>query len=163
MKENTGCEKLSEYIIDNKDRFYRIAFYYVHNSDDAMDIVSESILKAYEAYGKLGNPDKIKTWFYRILVNSCMDYFRKQKKESPAESDYILEEAFEEKAYDAELISIYKMVESLPEKIRTVIILRYYEECSIEEIAKITGSGIGAVKYRLYTGIERLKKLYGDE
>lgn len=163
MKKCEDCEALSEYIISNQEKFYKIAFFYVHNSQDAMDIVSESILKAYESYGKLRNQNKIKSWFYKILINCCMDFFRSRKWEEPYDNDELPEMVFEEKAYDADTVTMYRLIERLPENMRTVILLKYYEECTFEEIAKITNENVNTTKYRLYAGLDKLKSMFGEE
>lgn len=58
---------------------------------------------------------------------------------------------------------LYRQIQGLPDKLRTVIILRFYEDFSLEEIARATGSGLGAVKYRLYSGLRRLEKKLKEE
>lgn len=159
MSENNDYEILSEYIIGNQERFYRIAYTYVQNEADALDVVSEAVVSAYESFGKLRNHNGMKTWFYRILVNKCIDLLRRMKKEIPSEEDTFIKMPFEEPAYDSAGDILYRSVNLLPEKIRTVIILKYYENCTFEEISKITGVNVNTVKSRLYAGLERLKKL----
>ena len=64
-------ENLIQYILDHQERFYRLAYSYTGNQEDALDAVQSAVCKALEAYGSLRNPDAIKTWFYRILTNEC--------------------------------------------------------------------------------------------
>jgi len=61
-------EQIAEYAVKHKENFYRLAYSYVKNADDALDIVQESVYKAISSMDSLKNPDYLKTWFYRIVV-----------------------------------------------------------------------------------------------
>ncbi|MDD6570920.1 MAG: RNA polymerase sigma factor [Thermoflexaceae bacterium] len=159
MTGNRDCEMLSAYIVENQEKFYRLAYSYMQNEVDALDMVSEAIVSAYECFGKLRNRDGLKTWFYRILVNKCIDALRRNKREIVSEEDTFSQITFEEKSYDATGSVLQCSVEQLPEKFRTVIVLKYYENCTFEEIAKITKVNVNTVKSRLYAGLEKLRGL----
>lgn len=81
MANNKLEKQLENYIIENKELFYRLAYSYVKNIDDALDVVQESIYKAFSSIDSLKNFDYIKTWFYRIIVNVSLDLLRKRKRE----------------------------------------------------------------------------------
>ena len=74
-------DKMTGYIIENQNKFYRLAFSYAQNQEDALDIVQNAVLKALDHYESLKNYDAIKTWFYRILVNESIYFLKKNKKE----------------------------------------------------------------------------------
>lgn len=74
-------EILIEYIKDNQEKLYRIAFSYSKNEEAALDIVQEAITKALKNINKLSEESYIKTWFYRILINESLQYIRKNKRE----------------------------------------------------------------------------------
>lgn len=73
-------EILIEYIKDNQEKLYRIAFSYSKNEEAALDIVQEAITKALKNINKLSEESYIKTWFYRILINESLQYIRKNKR-----------------------------------------------------------------------------------
>ena len=73
---------LTEYVTENKEKFYRMAFQYVKNEEQALDIVQDAIIKALTNLHKLKNEEYIKTWFYRILINECLQAIKKNKKEN---------------------------------------------------------------------------------
>lgn len=73
-------ETLINYIKENEDKFYRIAFSYSENEEAALDIVQESIVKSLNHINKLKNEEYVKTWFYRILINECLQYIKKIKE-----------------------------------------------------------------------------------
>lgn len=155
-------ETLINYIKENEDKFYRIAFSYSKNEEAALDIVQESIVKSLNHINKLKNEEYVKTWFYRILINECLQYIKKNKRIITYESQEI--ENIIEWNDDISIngIDMYKYIQQLNKKLRTVIILRYFEDMKIEEIAKITKTNINTVKSRLYKALEILKKSIKD-
>ncbi|PBF40941.1 sigma-70 family RNA polymerase sigma factor [Clostridioides difficile] len=72
--------KVEKYIIDNKDSFYRIAYSYTKNEEDALDVVQESMYKALYSVENIKEVNYIKTWFYKILVRTSIDFIRKNRK-----------------------------------------------------------------------------------
>ena len=69
--------QLTDYIVQNQERFYRLAYSYVKNSDDALDIVQEAITKALAYRSEV---KYIKTWFYRIVVNTAITYLNRSAR-----------------------------------------------------------------------------------
>ena len=61
--------KITAYIIENQNKFYRLAYSYVRNREDALDVVQNAVCSALEHYQTLRSQEAIRTWFYRILVN----------------------------------------------------------------------------------------------
>ncbi len=155
-------EQLTEFLLENQQKFYRYAFTYVHNRETAMDMVQNSFLKAIEQLPTLRNPDAMKTWFYRILTNECLQTLRKCKREAFMEPSDIREEIYLEKAYEPAL-ELYEAVRKLPPDTQTIIILHYYEERTLKEISQITGSNLNTVKSRLYAGLKKLKELVKED
>lgn len=151
-------EILIEYIKENQDKLYKVAYTYTKDKDLSLDVVQESITKALEHIGSLKHEEYVKTWFYRILINESIKSSRKNKKLEEYEQ---LDNVATDKKYDEELIEsidIYKNIQKLNEKLKTVIILRFFENLKIEEIAYITKTNVSTVKSRLYKGMEELKK-----
>ena len=130
-------EILIEYIKDNQEKLYRIAFSYSKNEEAALDIVQEAITKALKNINKLSEESYIKTWFYRILINESLQYIRKNKRILTYELEAI-ENKVDCNVDFAEGLDVYKYVQDLNEKLKTVIILRFFEDMKISEIAKIT-------------------------
>ena len=151
-------EILIEYIKDNQEKLYRIAFSYSKNEEAALDIVQEAITKALKNINKLSEESYIKTWFYRILINESLQYIRKNKRILSYELEAI-ENKVDCNVDFAEGLDVYKYVQDLNEKLKTVIILRFFEDMKISEIAKITKTNESTVKSRLYKGLKELKRL----
>lgn len=157
MKETQLYDQIVQYIIQNQDKFYRLAFSYVRNEDEALDIVQNSIMKALEKYHTLRNPDALKTWFFRIIVNESLGYIKKASREVACEEETF--EDIEGTTPSVELnLSIEEAMKHLTENMRTVIYLYYFEEMNFREIAQVTGANLSTVKYRHYTALKILKK-----
>ena len=71
-------ELLLSYIKEHQEQFYRLAYSYAKNSEDALDIVQDAVVKAIEKQHTLRDPGTIRTWFYRILVNTSIDTLRRR-------------------------------------------------------------------------------------
>ncbi len=156
MQEIT--EILVEYIKENQNKLYRIAFSYTKEEESALDIVQESIEKALKNIHQLKTTEYIKTWFYRILINESLQYVKKNKKLIMYSIDDLEKNIYWEEDIQKDDIDIYKCVQKLNDKLKTVIILRFFEDMKIEEIAKVTNTNVNTVKSRLYKALEELKK-----
>lgn len=151
-------EILINYVKDNKEKLYRVAFSYTKNEEEALDIVQEAIIKALKNINQLKEKEYIKTWFYRILINECLQYIKRNKRFITCELKEIEDKI--ECNYDIAIdeIDVYRHVQNLNEKLKTVIILRYFEDMKINEIAEITKTNINTVKSRLYKALKELNK-----
>lgn len=151
--------RLIEFIEENQDKLYRIAFSYVKNEDLALDIVQESIEKALRNIKTLKHEEYVKTWFYRILINESLGYIRHNKNTTLCQVEDLKDDIEWNDNITIEGIDLYNNIGKLKEKLRTVIMLRFFEDLKIEEIARITKTSPNTVKSRLYKGLEELKKL----
>lgn len=155
--KNIDIKKIfSNYVIENKEKYYRLAYSYVKNKEDALDIVQESIYKAISSLSTIENPEYIKTWFYRIVINTSLDFLRKQKKIIITDDETL--EFYSPGADDNYGdIDLQKALEELPPNYRSIIILRFFEDLKIEEIADILELNINTVKTRLYSALKKLR------
>ena len=145
----TKREKQTEdLLLSQYSRYYRLAYSYVHNEQDALDIVQESAYKAMRDCRSVQNDAYLGTWLYRIVINTALEFLRKNKREDtveevtePLHSNWELEE----------------MLEHLNDREKSVIILRFFEDCKLEDIAQITGENLNTVKARLYRALRKLR------
>lgn len=147
-------QDLINYIETNKNKIYRIAYSYMKNEDLALDTVQDTVEKAIRKIYSLHEEKYMQTWFYRILINQCLTNLKRNKiRQTINIDDYIVE------SIDNidESIAIYECIDSLNPKLKSVIILRFFEDMKIEDIAHITNSNINTVKSRLYKGLQELK------
>ncbi|MFV0517461.1 MAG: RNA polymerase sigma factor [Aminipila sp.] len=148
---------LINFIEENQKSIYRLAYSYVKSQDTALDMVQESIFKAIKSYEKIENIDSVKSWFYRILVNTCLDELRRSKRMITTSPEDIPEEVDDGLNQKAEYMVLHNALESLDTKTKTVIVLRYFEDMKISDISNILEENINSVKSRLYRGLKMLK------
>lgn len=143
---------ISEILTNEYAMFYRIAFSYVHSEADALDIVQESAYKAIYHAGKLKNPEYAKTWICRIVINEAVSFLRKRQKEQADPLDRELAGTEEE-----DMTDLRNAVNKLSPEEKTVIILRFFEDMKLEEIAAVCKESVSTVKSRLYRTLKKLK------
>ena len=150
-------ERLIQYILDNQDRFYRVAYSYTRHQEDALDAVQSAVCKALEAHENIKNADAIRTWFYKILINECLTVLKKRGKVVLTADTVAQEEAYYEKGYE-QGCDIEQELEKLEMDVQAIIKLRFFEEMSLKEISGITGFNLNTVKTKLYRGLKLLKE-----
>ncbi|MCU6791593.1 RNA polymerase sigma factor [Paenibacillus sp. WQ 127069] len=163
MMPNRKTEQLlTRCITDHKENVYRLAYSYVKNKEDALDIVQDSIYKALTSIELLNKPEAVKSWFYRIVVYTSLDFLRKQKKVQIVDEETI-------ESYSPGTADIYpdidleQTLDNLPHKYRSVIVLRYFEDLKIEEVADILNENVNTIKTRLYQALQILRVTMNDE
>ena len=156
MKEDL-YNRIVDYIVSNQEKFYRLAYSYVHNQEDAWILSRMLSAKALDHYEAIRNENAVKTWFYRILVNESLLLLRKQKMEIPTEEGMGQEIPYYEEGYNHEY-DVYEQLNRLEEDVQTIIKLRYFEELTLKEIAYVTRTNLNTVKAKLYRGLKLLKQ-----
>ncbi len=148
---------LLDFIREYQDHLYRLAYCYTKNPEDAMDLTQAAVIKAITKIDTLRERDNIKNWVYRILVNECLMFLRKNKRLLYLE-DSIGEIEDERQKIGEDRIDLLRALEHLNPKQRTVIMLHYFEDMKLDEIAAVTETNLSTVKSRLYKGLELMKK-----
>ncbi len=148
-------ERLTTYLVENQARFYRLAYSYLRDREEALDAVQTAVCRALEKREGLREPEAVVTWFYRILVHVCLDMLRVRRRFVPLTEDAPEMGSYEDPQPKDD--SLAQRVEALPTEIGTVIKLRFYEEMTLQEISEATGWNLSTVKSRLYTGLKKLR------
>ncbi|MBK8181688.1 MAG: RNA polymerase sigma factor RpoE [Candidatus Competibacteraceae bacterium] len=143
---------------------------YVHDPSEALDVSQEAFLKAYRALPGFRGDSAFYTWLYRIAINTAKNYLVAQGRRPPG-SDIDAQEAEQYegqsllKEYetperlllkDEIAATVFKVIEDLPEDLRTAITLRELEGMSYEEIAQTMGCPIGTVRSRIFRARESI-------
>lgn len=149
----------------------------IYNKDDVEDLTQEAFIKAFNSLDKFDHQFAFSTWLYKIASNNCIDYLRKKKlntisidKEIDGEdedlrfeipdSDYIPDRNILE---TEKQVILKDAIESLPEKYKSVILLRHRDDMEYEEIAKKLNIPLGTVKAHIFRGRELLNKYLKDK
>ena len=131
------------------------------NAFEADDIAQDALIRAYVASGSFLGLSRFSTWLFRIAYNCYIDRCRKPRAETvPTDTPQALNvTSGEETDAGFKYQQLYQALDSLQEKEKAAIILHYFEDRSIKEIASILEIPSGTVKYHLSTGRTRLKSL----
>lgn len=142
------------FITEYKAIMYRIAYGYLSDETKALDAVDEAVYLGYKHIKELKEPKFLKTWLTRILINECYRILRKSKRE-------VTMEELPEKSYNnaEDSLPLKLAVQSLPEDLKKVIMLRYYGRYTISETAEILEipEGTVATRARRALGLLRLE------
>jgi len=137
-----------------KNRVFSIALRYSGEEAAAMDIAQDTFLKLFSSIREFRGASRFETWIYRLVVNSCMDYKRRSRRLIPLADELIstlrtstdnLDEILRSELSS----SVRSAVDRLPPDLRIVIVLRYTEALSYDEIAEVLGGSPGTVASRL--------------
>lgn len=150
-------DNIVNYIIENQNKFYRLAFSYVRNEEDALDVVQNAICKALEHYEGLRNEQAVRTWFYRILVNESLLHLKKKKEELLSGEEEEMHIPYYEKGYEPG-DDLYEYINRLDEDVQSIIKFRFFEELPLKDIAEIMEMNLNTVKAKLYRGLKLLKQ-----
>ena len=143
-------------IAEHRRKLYGIAFSYLHNEADALEAIQEASCKAWIKRKSLKDDALFLPWMIRILINCCMDELRKRKR-------VILSgKAGEDRG--AEMISsnrvdLERALAKLSAKHRHVVILKYYHDMTLTEIARVLNKPEGTVKTWLHKALKQMREL----
>lgn len=149
------------------DRLLRSACLLCGNETEAQDLVQETFLQALKSAPYFRGDSTVYTWLHGILLNLCRRYFRRRKRLVYAE-DRVLEErsqARDAAEFDQGFCAngIAQALQKLSHEHREAVVLRYFENMKIQEIASQTGVSKGTVKSRLHYAVRRLEQFVPKE
>ena len=125
-----------ELISARKSQLYKTAFAYVKNKEEAMDTVSETVYKAYISIKKLKEASLFNTWLTRILINVSLDSIKKNNRVVSFE-DNVNADTYIISNEDDGIIDLKVAVDKLHGKYKTIVILKYFQDMTLVEMAKI--------------------------
>lgn len=175
IRAQKGDKRAFEQLVVKYDRLVlNIAYSYRNNKDDADDIYQEVFLRVYRGLKNYQFRSKFSTWLYRITVNVCIEFKRKDKRHSH-ESLYNYDVENENSvSYEAIIDSgiktdqstldnevsclIQTEVDSLPSQLKMAFTLKYYNGLKIKEISSIMNCTEGTIKSYLFTSSRKLRK-----
>lgn len=138
------------------EQMYKMAFRYVSNREDALDIVQETAYKAYLAIPNLKKDHYFSTWLMRILIHTAFECLRKKRPQ--VDIDSINERVFVEEIDRIEHLQLMEALQELRSDYRDVLVLFYLHDLPVKQVAKVMRLPVGTVKTHLRRGKEELKK-----
>jgi len=158
-------EAFDELMISLQSRALNLAYYRTGNRDDALDIVQEAFIRLYRVLSDWKPKAAVYTWLYRVIINLSIDRGRKKKRWKQVSLDSCApppekrkyhhpRQAVEDKEIGAE---VARAVAGLPDRQKSVFILRHYNQMSLKEIARVEKCSLGAVKANLFHAVRKLR------
>ncbi|MEX1029437.1 MAG: sigma-70 family RNA polymerase sigma factor [Paenibacillaceae bacterium] len=155
-------DAFQQLILIETPKLYKIAFIYVKNEPDALDILQDAIYKAYISIHKLKFPDHFTTWIIRILINTAIDHLKKRQHVLPLNEEILIKSYSENNSQIEDRVVLSNAIDLLEEKYKSVIILKYFKDFSNQQIAEVLGYPIGTVKTYLHRSIKELKTYFKE-
>jgi RNA polymerase sigma-70 factor (ECF subfamily) len=164
------AESFNQLILRWERPIYALAYRVIGREEDARDVCQETFLRAFRALPGFKGQAKFSSWLYRIALNLCRDWIRRQRRapvmqmpEGVDPGELVAErgpvETIEELVSRRQLSSVVEEAMALlPEEQRTAIILKEYHGLTFQEIADLQGCPLSTVKTRLYQGLSVLRR-----
>ncbi|HEX7057007.1 MAG TPA: RNA polymerase sigma factor SigW [Bacilli bacterium] len=153
-------------------KIFHLAYRMLNNRQEAEDVVQDTCLRVYRNLDKYDPEQRFSTWIYRIATNLCIDRLRRRKGQYSLDADLPEGDgldwhsmlASEERGPESSLLlsetqaKVRKAINTLPQKYKAVVVLRYLQDLSLQEISEILGLPVTTIKTRVHRGREYLRK-----
>jgi len=154
-----GDEQAFYQLIEQEQhKLYRMAYVYVQNENDAVEVFQQTIIRAYEGLPQLKEPHYFSTWLTRIIINVCKTYIAKKNTVQLVEPHTLEDFTSTTPTYIEEELDLWHSLCKLEEKYKTVLLLRFYQDYSVKDIAAILQYPEGTVKTNIRRGLQALRQ-----
>jgi RNA polymerase sigma-70 factor (ECF subfamily) len=160
-----GRREAFDVIVERHRRsVYQLCYRFVGNHEDASDLSQDAFVRAYRGLDRFRAQSAFSTWLYRIAVNVCLNRVSvKRPVMEPLDARPLLDDHAKNPAVELlkgeRAAQVRDAIARLPRKQRATVILRVYQELSHDEIARVLGSSVGAVKANFFHAVANLKRL----
>lgn len=151
-------EAFSDIVKEHKEYLYKTAFMYMKDEEKALEVLQETIIRGFINIKKLKNVSYFKTWITRILINVSLDMIKKDSKNEEFKEEHIKDHNVSNGLGIEERLDLYSSVDLLNDNYKTVIILKYFNDLKIQDIALVMDIPENTVK----TYLSRAKKMLKD-
>ncbi|WNR44240.1 RNA polymerase sigma factor SigW [Paenibacillus roseipurpureus] len=177
LARNGDRNAFAELVELYKDKIFHLAYRMLNNKQEAEDAVQETFLRVYTNLHRYDENQKFSTWIFRIGTNLCIDKLRRRRHTYSLDAemsdgegnDYYAMLPSDEDTPEKQLIisetqaQIHRAIETLPEKYKSVVVLRYMHDMSLQEISEVLDMPVTTIKTRVHRGREYLRKKLEQE
>ena len=160
-------EALAPLMARHERRLYGIAYGYLRNSDDALEVVQDAFVKLYQQSAKIDTRAELGAWLTRVAINGAIDRYRQRKRRGSREitvetqdwpeAEASVDDPLDNLETEHSRRAIERGLLALNERQRAVVTLRHFSELSLDEIATTLGVRLGTVKSSLNRALARMK------
>lgn len=161
-------EAFDELVARHRRPVYQLCYRFVGNHEDASDLAQDVFLRAYRAFGQFKGDASVGTWLHRIAVNVCLNKVSgRQHRTEPIDERHVPPsgepDAMSRLMNSERAGQVRAAIARLPPRQRATLILRVYQELPHQDIARILGSSVGAVKANFFHALHNLRRLLQDD
>ena len=149
-------------INENRLKMYKTAIAILKDEDDANDAIQEALYSAYKNYYSLREKSYFTTWIIKILINKCCNIINKNKKIAYIDDTVIQNTASSEDNYEIEN-SLEWVLNQIDKELKEIVVLYYYDDFSVADIANVVDIPQGTIKSRLSRAREQIKEIIKKE
>lgn len=135
----------------------------VLNHDDANDLLQNTFMKAWANIDLFRGEAKLSTWLYRIALNECITFLKKQRAQNQVSIDdndlFLMDQLKDDPYFDGDDLQkrLQEAILTLPEKQRIVFLMKYYDDMKYEEMSEILGTSVGALKASYHHAVKKIE------
>ncbi len=165
----TQRDEFSRIVAEYSERLYWHIRKMVMVHEDANDVLQNTFIKAWLNIENFRGEAKLSTWIYKIAVNECITFLKKQRSVNNVSLDdadvYLLQTLKADDYFDGDEIDekLQKAILSLPEKQRLVFTMRYNDELKYEEMSEILGTSVGALKASYHHAVKKIEAILTND
>jgi RNA polymerase sigma-70 factor (ECF subfamily) len=157
------AEAFDVIVVRHQRHVYQLCYRFVQDPEDAADLAQDVFVRAFKGLRRFKGESALGTWLYRVGVNVCLNRLASKRPASDPIDDVQAvddraEDSFERVARSERAATLRKAIRNLPPRQRATVVLRIYQDLSHEEIAKILGSSVGAVKANFFHALGNLRR-----
>jgi RNA polymerase sigma-70 factor, ECF subfamily len=155
--QNGNDKAFLEIFQQYEEDIYRMAFVYVKNQEDALDVVQEVAYQSFKKIHTLKKPEYFKTWLMKITINCAVNIVKKNMKVVQLIPEF--EEFLSSGDEDIPLsLSLQDLIDTLKDDEKSIILLRFYQSFTFKEISEVLEIPLGTAKTVLYRALDKLRK-----
>ncbi|MFY0518759.1 sigma-70 family RNA polymerase sigma factor [Lysinibacillus sp. UGB7] len=139
----------------DEDILYRMAFTYLKNEQDALDVMQDLVYKALKKMHTVKQHEYARTWLVRVLINCCKDHLRKRQPTVPIEEYHLFEGAI--------YSDMERLLEHLSLSEQQLVYMKYFQQLKNKEIAELNQIPEGTVKSKLHHILKKLRNFAGEK
>lgn len=163
FKEPASKEKAFRNLLNTyQERLYYHVRRYVHNHEDANDILQNTCIKVWNAIDNFRGESGLYTWLYRVAGNEAITFLNKNKKRNEVDIEQTTanyRSAADTIDGDEMTLKLERAIATLPDKQKQVFIMRYYDEMPYEKMAEISETSVGALKASYHHAVKKIEEL----
>lgn len=155
---NADEQQFSQLVRENKSTIYTVCYMFSNNQDEVADLFQEVLIKLWKGYSTFESRSDVKTWIYRVALNTCISIDRKNKRRAKHQLSMDINLFADKDAKTEQVSMLHRRINQLQPLDRAIVLL-WLENISYDEIGAIVGITAKNVSVRLFRIRQQLKNM----